>query len=165
MIQENYNLVTAITFILSAVITFGMLWIGISQLKVIAKQAKEDVQANSLNRLNSLLKIESQIAERRQILSEAGLQIVELQNTNIQDSVNAAKFEAAKLRLNEAIQMYLNGLDRLCFCVENGYLTDDEIRLEYRDIIHKALQDHPNEFQAASPYRNIKRVHERWAAK
>lgn len=167
MNQETYNLITAYTLIISSVIALFMLGLTILQLSKIAEQAKAAIeqakaaaQANILNRLNSLLEIEDQLAKRRQTLSEAGIELVELGKTGDKD-----KLDAVSLRYNEAVQMYLNGLDRLCFCVEKGYLSDDEIRLEYRDIISRAVTDFQKEFMTASPYRNIKKVYDRWADK
>ncbi|MFG5517925.1 hypothetical protein ACFJW3_12725, partial [Enterococcus faecalis] len=72
---------------------------------------------------------------------------------------------ALQLRLNEAKQMYLNALDRLCFCVNKELLDAEDMRLEYRDIIKAAVKDFPEDFTMATTYRNIKKVYESWADK
>lgn len=160
MTAATYYLATVSIYSISAIVAFLMLGIAIFHLHRLADQVKEAVKSNSLNRLNALLSIEQQIADRRQDLSEAGIAVAELTN-----STDEIKIDSASLRFNEAKQMYLNGLDRLCYCVEKKLLDDDEIRLEYRDIINIAIEDFKDDFQTGTPYRNIKKVYEKWADK
>lgn len=160
MPTDTYNLITAIVFSISAIIALIMLLIAVLQLRRLADQVSEAVQSNSLNQLNALLTLEQQIADRRLCLSESGIEL-----STLKDSQDKNKIDAAKLKFNEAKQMYLNGLDRLCFCVIKKLLDDDEMRLEYRDIIRRAVTDFQEDFHTGTSYRNIKKVYERWADK
>jgi len=64
---------------------------------------------------------------------------------------------------NEAQENYLNSLDRLCFCVLRNKFSEDELRADYRDVVKRAIEDFPGQFTAASPFRNILKLHNKWA--
>ncbi|MBG6016828.1 hypothetical protein I5F00_08470 [Proteus mirabilis] len=155
MEQTTYNLWSLITYIVSALIALGMLW-------RVKEQIKEAVKSNRINRLNSLLTLEAQIAERRQELSSAGIALGRFSDKDKSDKTIKEEFNAAELRFNEATQMYLNGLDRLCFCVLKGYLDDINMRVEYQTIIASAVKDYPERFNQDSLYTNIIDVHNKW---
>ncbi|HDG7849619.1 hypothetical protein [Klebsiella pneumoniae] len=150
MAQESYNFWSLIVYSISAIIALWML-MGVKG------QIKEAIESNKINKLNSLLALESQIAARRQELSSAGIAIGEFANLP-QDE----KYDAAALRFNEAIQMYLNALDRLCFCIKQNYLDEAEMKAEYRELITLAVRDHEDKFGASTPYRNIKKIYDKW---
>ncbi len=160
MQTETYNLVTVVIYSVSAGFAFLMLGVAIWQLHKLALQIEQAVKSNSINQLNALLAIEQQIADRRLELSKAGIAVTELKGSN-----DTNKLDSVSLRFNEAKEMYLNGLDRLCFCVIKNLLHDDEMRLEYMDIIKSAVTDFPEDFNTGTPYRNIKKVYEKWADK
>ncbi|MCK4819857.1 hypothetical protein KA005_29095 [bacterium] len=160
MTTETYNLATVIIYSISAGIALFLLGVAIWQLRKLALQVEEAVKSNSISQLNALLALEQQIAERRLELSQAGIAVADLKDSN-----NSNEIDSASLRFNEAKQMYLNGLDRLCFCVLKGLLNDEEMRLEYREIISSAIKDFPEDFNTGTPYRNVKKVYEQWADK
>lgn len=159
MSAETYNLVTVIIYTVSAIIALVMLGIALSQLGQLTAQVTQAVKSNSISQLSALLTLEQQIADRRLVLSEAGIAVSEAENAAEDE------FTALNLRLNEAKQMYLNALDRLCFCVNKELLDAEDMRLEYRDIIKAAVNDFPEDFTMATTYRNIKKVYESWADK
>jgi len=159
MSTELYNIVTVIIYSLSAVIGLIMLGIALSQLKQLTSQVMQGVKSNSISQLSALLALEQQIADRRLTLSEAAIAVSEAKDAKKED------FTALQLRLNEAKQMYLNALDRLCFCVNKELLDAEDMRLEYRDIIKAAVNDFPEDFGMGTTYRNIKKVYELWADK
>lgn len=158
MTTETYNMVTVVIYSISALVAFLMLGIAMWQLNKLTMQVEAAVKSNSISQLNALLSLEQQIGERRLELSSAGIAVSELKNSNDQE-----KIDASALRFNEAKQMYLNGLDRLCFCVLKSLLSDEDMRLEYRDTIKSAVTDFKEDFGMGTPYRNIKKVYEKWA--
>ncbi len=158
MQTETYNLVTVYIYIVSAVIALLMLATAVWQLRKLALQVEAAVKSNSISQLNALLSMEQQIAERRKELSKTGIDLAELKKSNDQE-----KIDSAKLRFNEAKQMYLNALDRLCFCIIKSLLSDEDMRLEYRDTIKSAMRDFSEDFTPGSPYRNISKIYEKWA--
>lgn len=160
MITETYNIVTVYIYIISSLVGLGMLGIAIWSLRQLTSQVSAAVKSNSISQLNALLALEQQISERRLRLAEAGMIVTELKNSPDQE-----KKDSAALRFNEAKENYLNGLDRLCFCVAKGLLSEEDMRLEYRDTIKTAMGDFPDSFTATTPYRNIKKIYELWADK
>ena len=158
--MTTYETLSIILYTITALIALIMLIIAVSQLKKLVSQVKTAVEANTISRLNALLSIEDAIAERRLKLSEAGIAVAELGKQNPMDK---DKLQIANLRFDEAKQMYLNRLDRLCFCFHKGLLNEDELRSEYREVISLAVKDFADEFNTGTPYRNIKKVYEKWA--
>lgn len=162
MITETYNLVTVWIYSISAVVALLMLGVAIFQLTRLTSQVNQAVKSNAISQLNALLALEGQIVERRKNLGEVGIELAELSGN---DDVSESKVTALKLRFDEAKQMYLNALDRLCFCVKKELLNSDDMRLEYRDIINRAVSDFKEDFGLDTPYRNIKKIYEIWADK
>ncbi|MGA9755553.1 MAG: hypothetical protein WBV23_10475 [Desulfobaccales bacterium] len=153
---DYYELLTVAILSITAIV-------GLYQIRQLINQVKAAVESNSINRLNALLSLEDNIAERRLRLSEAGIKLVELGKAKATRELHPGEFDTAELRYNEAKQMYLNGLDRLCYCLDRGLLNEDELRSEYRDVINAAIKDFKTDFQTGTPYRNIKKIYERWA--
>jgi len=157
MTSDSYNFYSIVIYLVSAVIALIMLGVAISQLRRLTLQVEQAVKSNSISQLNALLSLEQQIAERRTILSEVGISISEAKNNIDSD------FKALQLRFDEAKQMYLNGLDRLCFCIEKGLFNPEDMRIEYREIINYAVRDFADDFKLGTPYRNIEKVYKKWA--
>ncbi|MGY1511025.1 hypothetical protein ACW7GX_11500 [Aeromonas hydrophila] len=150
MLQETYNLWSLIVYTISAIAALLMLW-------RVKGQIAEAVNSNKINTLNSLLALEDQIAQRRQELSSSAIAL-----HAFKDTANNEQFDIAKLRFNEAVQMYLNGLDRLCSCIIEGYLDEKKMMRDYRDVINNAVKDHSEKFGADSKYTNIIDINHKW---
>lgn len=159
MSQELYNILTVAIYSVSALIALSMLAIAIWQISKLTKQVEAAVKSNSIGELNALLALEELIADRRLRLSQAGIAVKECKDKS------SESFDSLVLQFDEAKQMYLNGLDRFCFCVLKGLLQDEDMRLEYREIIKTAIKDFSDDFGTGTPYRNIKKVYEKWADK
>lgn len=157
MTQEQYNFYTILLYSASALAALLMLAVAVWQISKLTKQVEAAVKSNSIGELNALLELEKQIADRRLRLSQSAIAVKECKDKSSEN------FDSLVLQFNEAKQMYLNGLDRFCFCVQKGLLQDDDMRLEYRDIIKSAIKDFPEDFGTATPFRNIKKVYEKWA--
>lgn len=157
MDNPTYNLTVVAIYSASAIIALLMLWVAIRQLSKVASQIEIAARANSISQLSALLNLEQQIADRRLELSKAGIALSQAKGKGVEE------FDAAQLRYNEAKEVYLNSLDRLCFCVLKDLLHDDDIRLEYRDLIKSTVQMFADDFSLSSPYRNIRKVYDKWA--
>jgi len=137
---------------------------GRENIQAIATQIMAAAEANKINRVVSLLTLENTIAERRLVLRETGIKLRRLIETN-KSGKKIADFEieGAKLQFNDAAEMYLNALDRWCFCFLNGLLSEEELRPDYRDLIENAVKkDFPEKFVTGTNLRNIVKVYERW---
>lgn len=162
--MTNYELISTYIYIISAVIALLMLGIGLYQITQLIQQVKASVESNTINRLTALLALEDTIGERRLRLSEAGIELAEMRKkSKTNPTVYNDSFDISKLKFDEAKQMYLNALDRLCFCLNRGVLSEEELRSEYRDVINRAVVDFADDFKTATPYRNVKKVFEKWA--
>jgi len=63
---------------------------------------------------------------------------------------------------NATKESYFNALDRLCYCIEKGYISDKDWRAEYRNLIHDVIANYEDDFGEASPYNNIKNLNKKW---
>lgn len=165
MTQDAYNMGTLIVYVISAVIALIMLGVAISQLSKLriqvqeaVKTNEEAVKSNRISGLGTFLEVENQIINSRRELTKASLNVLALKDKGKQDEL-----DSASLYLDECIENYLNGLDRLCFCIIKEYFDNDEMKIEYRHVINDAVKENPTYFQQASKHRNIKKIHEKWA--
>ena len=117
MTQDAYNMGTLIVYVISAVIALIMLGVAISQLSKLriqvqeaVKTNEEAVKSNRISGLGTFLEVENQIINSRRELTKASLNVLALKDKGKQDEL-----DSASLYLDECIENYLNGLDRLCF--------------------------------------------------
>jgi hypothetical protein len=123
-----YEGTTLVILAITAIGGLGLLVAALKQLTELVQQVTEATEANKLTRLNALLTLEESIAGKRLALSEAGIAVAELGKASGSPDTNR-KMEIAMLRLDEAKQMYLNSLDRLCYCLLRDLLKEDELSL------------------------------------
>ncbi|UAN48329.1 hypothetical protein KGP17_12750 [Serratia sp. JSRIV001] len=131
MSTETYNIASIIIYSFSAIIALIMLGVAISQLGNLTEQIKETVKANKISGLGTFLEVESQLNSSRIELAKASINIIELQKTGSQDEISSAS-----LYFNQCVEMYLNSIDRLCFCIIKEYFDNDEMKLH---VIKTAL--------------------------
>ena len=159
METEAYNLLTIWIYSISAIIALMMVGVAIFQLTRLTSQVEQAVESNKINQFNALLALEQQIAERRITLTKVALLLANEKDSHEEET------KINKLKYDEAGQMYLNALDRLCYCATKGILDDNEMRIEYRDTIRQAIHDFKKDFSIGTQYRNITKTHDRWADK
>jgi len=137
---------------------------GQQNIRSVAEQVTAAVEANKISRLESLLTLEGAIADRRLVLREAGIKLAELAEAKKKGNpIEEYELQGASLRYTDAAEMYLNALDRLCFCFLNGQRSEDELRSDYRDLINSAVRkDFKDELGSGTNHRNIVKVYERW---
>ena len=140
---------------------------GNQAVNAVSEQIKLAVDANRISRLESLLTMESNIVERRLELGEAGIKLAELGAKEKAGTGADLKpeFAIAQLRYNEAAELYLNALDRLCFCLLKGHLDQEELRADYRNAINTTVKDFREKLGPGTPHRNLIKVYESWADK
>ncbi|MDC8779202.1 hypothetical protein PRZ60_27495 [Escherichia coli] len=135
MTQEAYNIGSLIVYVISAVIALIMLGVAISQLSKLRIQVQEAVKSNIISELGTFLEVENQIKNSRRELTKASLNVLTLKDKGRQDEL-----DSASLYLDECIENYLNGLDRLCFCIIKEYFDNDDMKIEYRHVINDAVE-------------------------
>lgn len=123
------------------------------QLGRIRKQFK-------LNTLMAVLEIEAQLLSCKEKLDSIS---AELRKLNIENSEQAKQFsEVYSDHLDSTLENYLNTFDRLCFCIIKNYFAERDWKTEYRNMLHRTVEMNPDEFRAATPYRNMLDLDDKW---
>ena len=53
-------------------------------------------------------------------------------------------------------------MDRLCYCIDRKYIEDKDWRAEYRNLLKDTIDNYPDDFNAASPYKNLLKINQEW---
>jgi len=101
---------------------------------------------------NMLLSFEKDIASRRDRFQSLAR---ELETAPVSASLPA--------RMKEAIESYLNAVERLSSSILNGQFPELEMKQSYRDYIASTIKQHPEHFQPGTAYRKTLQLHEKWS--
>lgn len=101
-------------------------------------------------RLSALLSVEQDLTRRRARFQEIAL-TAEDDPTDLQ-----------KAQFAEAKESYFNGLDRLAWAVLTGYFKDANMKQDYHEQLTAVIRAYPTDFNQATPYRNIVKLHVQW---
>ena len=143
------------TFVIAAI---GC-WIVYSQLKKINSQIEIAVQNQRLDALKVVLEIETQMNSRKLEFDKAAKLIRE---ADAGGELDDKKKEILTDYFNATKESYFNALDRLCYCIEKGFISDKDWRAEYRNLIHDVIVTYEDDFGETSPYNNIKNLNKKW---
>jgi hypothetical protein len=108
--------------------------------------------------LMAVLEIETQMNERKVHFDKCSAEVRMARHRDEPEAairIHAALFSSAK-------ENYFNALDRLCFCILKDYLIDKDWRAEYRNAVQNVITTHPDDFNEASQFRNIKNLNKKW---
>ena len=111
-----------------------------------------------MSSLMAILEIETQINDRKVELDKRSADVRQAELDKLHE-------EAIKIRddlYHSAKENYFNALDRLCACILRGYFPEDRWRADYRNSISNVVKTHPDDFNEASEYRNIKALNKKW---
>lgn len=136
---------------------FGV-WIAKKNLGTISESLNLSVKNQKLDHLKVVLEIETQMNSRKLEFDKASKSVREADADNIAEN----KFEILSDYFESAKESYLNSLDRLCFCIDKEYIEDKDWRVEYRNAIQNVITEFPDDFNEASPYKNIKNINRLW---
>lgn len=156
------SILSSITAITSVVVAIISAFIAHRALKNSDKTIKENSDARKSSEKTSevmmVLEIEAQMNERKASWDESAKNMR-------QAELSGESHEMMEIILDyhETIkENYFNSLDRMCFCILRGYLEEKDWRTEYRTILQGTIKDCESDFGAASPYRNIKDLNNKW---
>jgi hypothetical protein len=136
---------------------FGV-WIAKNNLGTISKNLNLSVENQKLDHLKVVLEIETQMNSRKLEFDKASKSVREADA----DDVAENKLEIISDYFESAKESYFNSLDRLCFCIDKKYIQDKDWRVEYRNAIQNVITEFPDDFNEASPYKNIKKINRLW---
>lgn len=152
--MSNSDLVISIISLVISILGLGIAFYQIGGMK---KQVKIALKNQKSDSLKIVLEIETQMTAMKMELDKVAKNIREKVS-----SFDESQLEIQQDYLDTAKENYLNSLDRLCFCFENGYVTEDEWRTEYRNLLKDTISAYPDDFNEASPYRHIKSMNKKW---
>lgn len=133
---------------IAAVVGVAVAWVQLRGIK----------QSLNMSSLMAVLEIETQMNERKVHFDQCSAAVKQGRLDALSNDamlIRASLFESAK-------ENYFNAMDRLCYCILRGYLEDKDWRAEYRDAIHNVIKGFPDNFNEASPFRNIKQLNSKW---
>lgn len=155
-----YETISSVTAIATLVLGLTMAYFALRSLRGLVRQVEQGSEANKLQHLLALLALEERLMDHRCRFSAAGVRLAEL---GANGPADPATFQAAKLQFDETKQVYLNVLDRFCSCILRGWLREEDLRVDYREYVATIIRDLEADFRPGTIYRNIVRLHERWA--
>ena len=138
----------------SVIIPFVGFVVAYLQLKKIQNQIDISLDNQKLDRLKVVLEIENQINTRKSEFDKT--------NKLIQESSIDKNLEVLQNYFNTTKENYLNALDRLCYCIDKNYIDERDWKSEYRNMLRDTIETFPDDFNEASPYRNIKKINNKW---
>jgi hypothetical protein len=149
----NPDWVTAIASILAVIVAFFGLVVANKQLGGLRKSLQ-------MNSLMAVLAIETELSSKKEKCDEVATALKRART----QSVDSREVEILSRSLDSAVENWLNTMERLCFCIGKGYVSEKDWRAEYRQYIAEAIRSQSHSFQAGTPYKHILRLHEKWSA-
>lgn len=138
--------------IISCMIAISGVCVAFIQLRGLNKQVAIAVTNQNKDSLKIVLEIETQLNARKLEFDKANKAFAEASKNK---EILAAFIDTTK-------ESYFNAMDRLCFCIQKGYVNEDEYRPEYRDMIKDTVKDFESDFGEWSPYNHIKQINAKW---
>lgn len=145
--------ITSVASAAAVLVALGGVYVAYGQLK----RLNETLRTNSLM---AVLAIESDLGERKEKIDELTRQIA---INSSRSSVDSKELQAYQTALDAAIENWLNSLERVCFCINKGYIPEKDWRAEYRGYVADAIQNNGALYGAGTRYKNTIDVHEKWA--
>ncbi len=156
--------ISAISGVLTTVISAGVLWVAYYQIKQVKKQLKGLAENQKNSTLMTVLELESELNKRKENFDKVNFELREynLEIENSKKKLSKDLLEIYKDKISVAKENYLNSLDRLSYCIIHDYLSDRDWRTEYRDTIFEAVDSYKENYDVSSRYRNTIKIYDKW---
>lgn len=148
MTCEEVTAWASVAAVIVAAAGVGVAWFQLSGIR----------RGLDMSSLMAVLEIETQMNERKVHFDQCSAEVRLAQHEN--QSANIMKIRADLF--NSAKENYFNALDRLCFCILKDFLSEKDWRAEYRNCVKQVIDTHTDDFNEASPFRNIKKLNSKW---
>lgn len=131
-----------------------IVWLGIAvwQLGGIKRQLKDNI-------LGNVLSLESELNSRRMEFERLAAEVGVWEHKG---TLDAEETEIYKHQVRVAKESWLNVVNRLCFCIKQGYFDEKNWKAEYRDYVVGIVANYPDMFNAGSKYTSILDVNNLW---
>lgn len=134
---------------------FFIVWIQLSKIR---KSIKIAANENKLNSLQVVLAIETQMNERKVQFDAIATNIRRIGESSVSENTLQILTDS----FNSAKENYFNALDRLCFCINKGYISERDWKIEYGNMLLVTITSYKTDFLEASPYRYIIALNKKW---
>ncbi|WP_434510099.1 hypothetical protein [Desulfitobacterium sp. AusDCA] len=147
ILKDNWDIASVIGSLVTAFFTVALFFVAFIQLRNLIRS----------NTLSTVLNLETEVYQRKSKVDEitSKLRVAAASDQNQLAQIYADDLDAA-------IENYLNILDRLSYCVLNGYLRDRDWKTEYEDLITTTVQQNSSSFGPGTYYLNTKKLYEKW---
>ena len=145
------EIIAAISGVITVVVTavgVGVAWVQLHGIKT----------GLNISSLMAVLAIETQMNDRKVQLDEQ----CATYRLKIQENLSSDIIKIYGDLFHSAKENYFNALDRLCFCILKEYVKGKDWRAEYRNVLKNCIEAHPDDFNEASQFRNIKKLNNQW---
>lgn len=160
----NTECISAISNVLTTLISGGVLWVAYYQIKHVKEQLQRLAENQKNSILMTVLELESELNKRKENFDKVNFELREY-NCQVEQSgekVSEALLEIYNDKIGLAKENYLNALDRLSYCIIHNYLSDRDWRTEYRDTIFDVVDAYKENFGLSSRFRNTIKLHNKW---
>lgn len=156
--------ISAISSVLTTIISGGALCVAYYQIKQVKIQLKGLSKNQKNNTLMAVLELESELNKRKESFDKANFELREYNHEieNFNKKLSADLLGIYNDKINVSKENYLNSLDRLSYCILNDYLSDRDWRTEYRDTIFESVYNYRDNFGVSSRYRNTIKIYDKW---
>jgi len=139
--KSFWDIATSVSSIITALFTIGLFFLALFQLRNLILS----------NTLNTILDLESELYQRKSKIDEISskIRISGSQSQNNLVLIYSDDLEAAK-------ENYFNALDRLCYCILNGYLSNRDWKSEYNDLLKDTVRENEMSFGIGTYYKILK---------
>lgn len=156
MCSFDWGIFIAVLSAIGTIATAGIAWFQLSNL---------NKGLNSSN-LMTIFEIEFELNRRKERLSDIRKENEKLLLSKKGQSISDDEKTMIKMldsHRKEAYENYLNVFDRLCYFVVKKKLSEDDFKLEYRDMLFKTIEDDKEgTFNAGTKCRNMNKLYNKW---
>lgn len=146
------------------IVAIFALYAAYTQLKKMTSAAIDSQRANEISATAALIQVEIALFDSLGRIGTISAEQLRLEARDDQgQEAHPNEVEALQNERRNAIQNYLNILDRLCGCILQGMYPDCRARAEYRHVLATVLDDYgfiADTFDAVFP--NITALRLRW---
>ncbi len=131
-------------------------WLGsiIALLALIFTIFIQYKKQNIKDQLGTLLELENTLHERKEKLDAACHEVIQ--------NFDPERKKAALKSIECALESFLNSVDRLCYCIINKHLNEEQMKSEYKEFIDDITNNFKNE-NSFKGYKNISELHKIWS--
>lgn len=156
--------ISAISSVLSVLISFGFLFVAWYQIKQVKIQLQSLAESQKNSTLMTVLELESELNKRKEYFDQCNFELraYDIEINSSKNELNQDVLELLSDKIKIARENYLNALDRLSYCIIHKYILDRDWKTEYRDVIFDAIDNYSECFGVSSRFRNTKQLYKKW---